>query len=146
MFSKYKDLLEKGTLTLPSITTPIVNRTAPELPPKNQRYMNSGRSQLRLQHEQARLDYQRRKLLKEQLEKDSFISYEKFRQMAEEDPCSREIFFKVYQDEKKKWQEENRKQLTMKKPAPQEKEVRETLVQRAVKGLRGLRGLLQWET
>ena len=63
--------------------------------------------------------------------------------MAENDQYSREIINKLSKDQKKKWQEENRKRLTMKKYTPKppetsQPEIKLTIVQRAVEKVRGL--------
>lgn len=58
------------------------------------------------------MDYERRKAKKMQ-EKMSLLPPEKLKELAERDPCSREVYERVYEEEKIKWQQENVAKLRM---------------------------------
>ena len=68
-----------------------------------------------LEYQLAKEDYEKRKMQRMlEAEQKAFISLEQLKEMGEMDPCSREIYKRVYEEEKAKMQMANRSRLRMK--------------------------------
>lgn len=66
-----------------------------------------------IEHQHARMDYERRKARKLQM-KQEFIPKEQLKKLAQRDPCTREVYNRIYeQEEKLKIQQANVAKLRM---------------------------------